>query len=65
MDLKKSIRMAAAMNDTTQTEIAEKSGFSSAQMSLLLSRGSCTTSTLSKIAAALDMKVSELIKLGE
>lgn len=65
MNLKKSIRIAAIMNNTTQTEIAEKCGFSAAQMSLMLKRGTCNSSILQRVADGLGMKVSELIKLGE
>ena len=65
MDLKKAVRIAAIMKDTTQTEVGEKAGITSANMSTMMNRGTCSIPNLIKIAAALDMKVSELIKLGE
>ena len=65
MNLKKSIRVAMAQQEMTQAELAAKVGVTASNFSLILNRESIPTSRLEEIAQALDMKVSDLIKLGE
>lgn len=65
MNIKKSIRVALAQKDMTQEGLAKLVGMTASNMSLLLNRESIPTSRLSQIAVALDMKVIDLLKLGE
>jgi len=65
MNIKKSIRVALAQKEMTQEGLAKLVGMTASNMSLLLNRESIPTSRLSQIATALDMKVVDLLKLGE
>lgn len=65
MNIKKSIRVALAQKDMTQGDLAEKIGMTASNLSLLMNRESIPTARLAQIAEALDMKVSDLLKLGE
>jgi len=65
MNIKKSIRVALAQKDLTQGDLAEMVGMTASNMSLLLKRDSISTARLSEIAEALNMKVVDLLKLGE
>ena len=65
MNLKRSIAINLAKNDLTQQELARKIGVTQAQISGLVVRGTCTTNTLERLAAAFNMTVSEFIAVGE
>ena len=65
MNLSKAIRVALAMKEMNQKQLAERLGMYESAMSQLINRQSITTEKLTQIADALDMKVSELVALGE
>ena len=65
MNLSKAIRVALAMKEMNQKQLAERLGMYESAMSQLINRPSITTEKLTQIADALDMKVSELVSLGE
>jgi plasmid maintenance system antidote protein VapI len=65
MNVGKSIKVALAMRDMKQKELAEVMGVKPASVSQLASQTSCTGETLGKLAAAFGMAASEFIKLGE
>lgn len=65
MNLLKAIRVALAMKEMNQKQLAERLGMYESAMSQLINRPSITTEKLTQIADALDMKVSELVALGE
>ena len=65
MNLSKAIRVALAMKEMNQKQLAERLGMYESAMSQLINRPSITTEKLTQIADALDMKVSELVALGE
>ena len=53
------------MKEMNQKQLAERLGMYESAMSQLINRPSITTEKLTQIADALDMKVSELVALGE
>lgn len=65
VNLLKAIRVALAMKEMNQKQLAERLGMYESAMSQLINRPSITTEKLTQIADALDMKVSELVALGE
>lgn len=65
MNVSKSIRVALAMRELTQKQLAERLGMYESAVSQLVNRSSITTDKLKQVADALDMKVSELVALGE
>ena len=66
MNIGKSIKVACALAEITQDELATRSGVRPATISgLVKGRGNCKQSTMEAIAKAVDMPVSEFIKLGE
>lgn len=65
LNTSKAIRVALAMKEMTQKQLAERMGMHESAISQLVNRASITTDKLKKVADALDMKVSELVKLGE
>ena len=65
MNISKAIRVALAMKEMNQKQLAERLGMYESAMSQLINRPSITTEKLTQIADALDMKVSELVALGE
>ena len=65
MNIKKSIRVALAQKDLNQGDLATLIGMSGAALSQMLNRKSITSEKLGQIATALDMKASDLVKLGE
>lgn len=65
MNLSKAIRVALAMKEMNQKQLAERLGMYESAMSQLINRSSITTEKLTHIADALGMKVSELVALGE
>lgn len=65
MNVSKSIRVALAMRELTQKQLAERLGMYESAVSQLVNRSSITTDKLKQVADALGMKVSELVALGE
>ena len=65
MNVSKSIRVALAMRELTQKQLAERLGMYESAVSQLVNRSSITTDKLKRVADALDMRVSELVALGE
>lgn len=65
MDIKKSIRVALATKAMNQVDLATALGMSPSAVSQMLSRESITSKNIEKIAAALGMKASELVAMGE
>ena len=65
MNISKSIRVALAMRELTQKQLAERLGMYESAVSQLVNRSSITTDKLKQVADALDMRVSELVALGE
>lgn len=65
MNVSKSIRVALAMRELTQKQLAERLGMYESAVSQLVNRSSITTDKLKQVSDALGMKVSELVALGE
>jgi len=65
LNFKKSLRIAMAMHDLTQGEVATKMGTSNSALSVAIKRNAVTGNTLQLAAGAFNMQVSEFIKLGE
>ena len=65
VNVSKSIRVALAMRELTQKQLAERLGMYESAVSQLVNRSSITTDKLKQVADALDMRVSELVALGE
>ena len=65
MNVSKSIRVALAMRELTQKQLAERLGMYESAVSQLVNRSSITTDKLKQVADALGMKASELVALGE
>lgn len=66
MDVKKGVKIALAMRDMRQRDLAEKLGTSQQRIYQLLNRRSDTRlSTLEELAAGMEMKTWELVKLAE
>ena len=60
-----SMRIALAMRGMTQQDLANKIGKSPQFIHLMMKRNDAKYSSLVTIAEALDMRVSDFIKLGE
>ncbi len=65
MHLGNAVRIALVMKGMKQKELAEALGVSRVYVSRVCSGESVGINALKAIADALDMKVSELVKLGE
>lgn len=65
MNIGKSLKIALLKVDQDQHGLAEKMGVHQSAISRIASGKTITTETLSRIAVAFNMKVSEFIKLGE
>jgi transcriptional regulator with XRE-family HTH domain len=65
MNLKKSILIALIRAEKNQTWLAQRLGIDHQTVSRWCRSGKMNTENLCKVAEALDIKVSELIKLGE
>lgn len=65
MNLKRSIKVALAISDHNAVWLANELGMSRQQIGRIINTGKATTSTIDKIATALDLSSSELIALGE
>lgn len=65
MNTGKAILVALAMKQMTRKQLAEAIGRSRVTVDVMCNSESATTQALKRIADALGMKVSELVKLGE
>ena len=65
MNIKKSVKLALVNADKRQNWLAEEIGISPAALSAMLAANRSNTTVVEKIAAALNMKPSELVALGE
>jgi len=65
MNLARSIRVALAQRDHNAAWLADKIGVKRQQIGRIIKTGNATTTTVDKIAKALELSSSELIALGE
>ena len=65
MNIGKSIKVACALNDTLQKDVAVKVGVTPEHISVIVRKNTCTGKMLSDLSNAFDMQVSEFIALGE
>lgn len=65
MNLGKSLKIAIAKSEMKQKDLAELLGTSPQQVSNWVSSGSIKQSSIVDICTALNMPVSEFVKLGE
>ena len=66
MNIKRSIRIAAAMQDLNQEQVAERTGINKATISQLINgKTNCTQATLEKLLKGFGLSASEFFKLGE
>lgn len=65
VNIKKAIKVAIAMRGISQRDLATAAGLSEASISSIVSRGAPSLKTVERLAKALGMKASELIKFGE
>ena len=65
MNVSKAIRVALAMKEMNQKQLAERLGVHEPAVSQMVNRASITTGKLKQVADVLGMKVSELVALGE
>lgn len=65
MHLGTSLKIALAMKNLKNKELAEHLGVSSAQVSNWVSSGKMTLANLNRVCDALGMSVSEFVALGE
>lgn len=61
LDVQK-IKLILAEREMNQSDLAKKCGVNRQQINDILSRGSCTLKTLGRIAKALHVPVSEIVK---
>jgi DNA-binding Xre family transcriptional regulator len=60
---KKKIMIIIAEKQTTRAEICRKAGIKESNLSIILKRGTCMTQNAGRIAAALGVDISEIVKL--
>lgn len=65
MNLKKSLRIAIAIKEMTQGDLADQAGYSRQQVTNWITRDRIPQPALVKICDVLGMQVSEFIALGE
>ena len=65
MNLGKAIKIALASKGMKQKELAESLGVSHRYISKICNQSDVGMESMKKIASVLDMKVSELVALGE
>jgi len=66
MNIRKAVRIAMATRDMHQKDVCEAAKISPSHLSCIVhGKRSAGIETLQRIADALEMKLSELIKLGE
>lgn len=56
------IKLLLAEKDMTQADLAEKCGLARQNISITLSRGTCSPAKVAKMAAALGVTAREIIK---
>lgn len=61
LDVQK-IKLILAEREMNQSDLAKKCGVNRQQINDILSRGSCTLKTLGRIAKAIHVPVSEIVK---
>lgn len=61
LDVQK-IKLILAEREMNQSDLAKKCGVNRQQINNILSRGSCALKTMGKIAKALGVPVSEIVK---
>lgn len=65
MNIKRSIKIALARIDKSQTWLAEESGVARTTISIMCSTNRTSTASVAELAKALSMSVSEFIAIGE
>lgn len=65
MNIGKSIDIAIAKKGISKRELAKRMGMAPDQVSRLRNKTSCTGDMFDKLSEALNMPISEFIKLGE
>lgn len=65
MNTGKAILVALAMKEKSRAELAELMGISVITLHAMCRSKSATTDTMKRVADALEMRVSELVSLGE
>ena len=65
MNLTRSIKIALAQNDKTQTELARELGVTKSTVNKFTNAGSMNTDTLQRLANHFEMPVSKFVALGE
>lgn len=65
MNACKSMKIALVKKDWDQTKMSEVTGMSTTAVSRLACNPNWTCASLERIAGALEMSVSEFVKLGE
>lgn len=65
MDYAKAIKVALTMKGLTQADLAARLGIKQPTLNAYINKGAASTGRLTEIANALEMKVSELVALGE
>lgn len=65
MNVKKSLTIAMAMKETNVDSLSARLNCSKSNLYKILTGSDPKVGTLERIAEALDMKLSDLIKLGE
>lgn len=65
MDIGKSLKMALIKNNMEQSDLATKIGIHQSNISKISCGKTITTETLSRLATAFNMKVSEFVAIGE
>ena len=58
------IKLILADMEISQTVLSERTGISKQNISLILSRGTCTITNAGKLAKALGVEVREIVKEG-
>lgn len=59
------IKLIIARKELNQTDLAKKCGMRRQALNEIFNRGTCTLKTIGKIANALDVDVTEIIKKEE
>lgn len=65
MNVGKSLKVALAMKEITQAELAKRMGLTHTWVSALANKPKASTATIEALATQFEMKVSEFVALGE
>lgn len=65
MNIGKAVKVALAQNEKTQLWLSQELGLSAQAINNMCSRKSSQVSLIGKVADALDMRILDLIALGE